>query len=357
MSESQPTDELYEMVGELEASISEGFVTGETEHPRLQAMLSELEAESEQQRVQGSVDALFKKSADSDSNAHLQQALIDHLVSLRLNHGVEIASLQLHTLGIYRALRSQIKSQRGWEPSLDDLRTTPLTQLQALSQPLVFGSSDFVSQAIAFPAQVKRAQRLLRLWRRQVAPRTDWHEPALSVELDSKMETALAELPAEKRAEAHSDIVRKALSNRFYKAVFVHYFDRDTFDPAEYEHYPTVADWLSAVAETPHLFSFMQGYSSEGKPFRVVALANKLIQLLEIAVRIDTCRQEKQGAWTDISFKEGMRLAAKEQIPVLETTPELIASAITCPLPVLVDWVQERLSHGDFVLPSDPRRR
>lgn len=353
MNESKADNETWEMVAEIEAALTDGFVTGEIDHPRLQMMLKELEAESEQQRIRHSINAIFRN--DLASKPSFQEALVSHLCDLRRNHGVEMATLQVHSLGVYRQLRSRSIEQLAFAPGLQDLRGAAPATLSKLMQPLRYGCHDMTELVPLFEIQNRRANRLLRLVRRQSPPKADWIEPGEHVVLDRRTEERVSQLPPEQRTEEHNRLARRMLANRFYQSVFFKYLHPDQLDPNEIASHDTVADWLEAIGETPHLFSFMQGFSSDGKQFRRLMLANKMVQLCEITVRIDRCRHQNPAEWKGIGFRPGMRMAAEKKIPALELTPQLTAAALMVPFAEFVRWVHERIGYEDLALPADPR--
>ena len=69
-----------DMIAEMEESLSDMLITGGTDHPRLKAMLEELESDSEQQRIKDTITALSDQETYSEHT--LQEALVEHLCLL-----------------------------------------------------------------------------------------------------------------------------------------------------------------------------------------------------------------------------------------------------------------------------------
>ena len=172
-----------DLIAEMEESLSDMLITGGTDHPRLKAMLQELESESEQQRIKETITAL----SDQDTYAGhcLQDALIEHLCLLREDKGIEVATLQLHVIGIYRFVRSMMDQQQFVLPTIDDLRALPAAHILRLTQPqrYTFGSSELSNALVFAPTQAKEIFEAIRslnnrepmddgLGRRQRSPST-----------------------------------------------------------------------------------------------------------------------------------------------------------------------------------------
>src|SRR5258708_6830018 len=63
------------LIEEMESSLSDAFITGDSENPRLQAMLKELEADSEQKRLDKTLRSLADDPHYKDNT--LRAALVE----------------------------------------------------------------------------------------------------------------------------------------------------------------------------------------------------------------------------------------------------------------------------------------
>ena len=150
-----------ELIGDMEAGIGATMVSGDTSHPRLQAMLVELEAESEQQRIRGTIDQLIADEHYGDTP--LSQALVEEMCLLRDKSGIEVAALQLHCLGVYRWVRKHIQDSQGYETDLEEIRELAVSRLGRLydPKPVVFGSLGMGDALVLTPKPKKPAAKPL----------------------------------------------------------------------------------------------------------------------------------------------------------------------------------------------------
>ena len=115
---------------EMEQSISPAFISGESNHPRLARLISELEEDSERQRIASTITTIA--TDEHYVGIDLRSALIEFLCLLRERQGIEIAALQLHVIGVYRQLFALIQAGQGLRIELEHLRTLPAEHLQRL---------------------------------------------------------------------------------------------------------------------------------------------------------------------------------------------------------------------------------
>ena len=108
------------LIDEMEASLSDQLVTGEADNPRLKSMLEQLELDSEKARIGEIVSTIATDAHYKD--ATLRGAVVDELCLLREQKGIEVATLQLHVIGVYRRVRQMVAPRQGEPPSLADLR-------------------------------------------------------------------------------------------------------------------------------------------------------------------------------------------------------------------------------------------
>ena len=145
--------------------------------------------------------------------------------------------------------------------------------------------------------------------------------------------------------------------------MFLNYFDVDTFDPRDGEHYLTILDWLLAIEDTPHLFPFMQGQTEDQKHFRLAHLLNKIVQISELYQRIEQAKHDENDEATAESVRSSnsSRLAikalAENRYPPLKISRAFIGSTLLCPFMSFALWVQEKVTNNDFTLPPEPRAK
>lgn len=347
-----------ELVDEMESSLSDAFISGTVENPRLQAILRELDTDSERARVLKTVQTL----AD---DAHyrslpLREALVEELCMLRERGAVEIATLQSHVIGVYRAVQASLVKRQGASATLADLRVLPTEMLTRLLNPLTadFGSSRLRDALVYTPAVADRTLATAKRLRRAAAGDTSWREAAGDPPLPREIEEPLEKLPDEERRSARDLAVQHAIRGAFYRAVFLQYLDVNELDPREVESHPTILSWLEAIEDTPHLFPFMQGQTPEQKLFRLSQLLQKLVQIHEMYARREHASEssELRAAFQGKRIREQLQLMAKAHYPPIPLSNTMTVAVLLCPFAAFVSWVQELVGTHDFVIPPDPKR-
>jgi len=346
-----------QLVEEMEGSLSDAFITGAADNQRLQAMLRELDSDSEQARVQGTIRAL----ADDQhyANATLRDALVEELCLLRERGSIEIATLQLHVIGVYRAVRTRIEERLRAAPVLAELRPLPVAMLTRLLNPIAapFGSPRLLESLVYTPAVSERALASGKRLRKGVAGDHHWQDAAGDPPLSRQVEEPLEKLPETERRVARQLLVRDRIRSAFYRQVFLEFLDRDSLDPRDVEAHPTVIAWLEAVEATPHLFPFMQGQTTAQKIFRLSQLEQKLIQIHEIYARLELANAHPvlKSQFAGKSVRDQLQIMAKAHYPPIPMTPELSLGVLLCPFASFVEWVQTKVADHAFVVPPDPK--
>ncbi len=345
------------VIEEMEGSLSDAFITGESDNQRLIAILNELDMPSEKARVARTMRQLAEDPNYKDGV--LRNSLIEQICLLR-EEGIEVATLQVHAIGVYRTVRREIGARQGEAPSLADMRETPTAMLGRIlnPNPPAFGSPSLPESLVYTPAFAERSLRTIRRLRRPDGADSNWDDVNGEPPIPREMEEPILALPEAERREARKLLVRNRIRHHFYHDVFLTYFNRDEFDPKDAEAHPTVLHWLEAVETTAHLYPFMQGQTTGQKWFRLAQLAQKILQLHEVYARValasqhPSYRREFEGK----STRERLAVMAREHVPPLQMTPELALAAMLCPFSVFVQWIQDKVAAGDFVLPPDPKR-
>lgn len=351
-------DRHKRLIEEMEASLSEKHVLGDADNPRLSAMLAQLELDSERARIQELMRTLASDSHYKDST--LRGALVDELCLLREQKNVEIATLQLHVIGIYRTVRMHVEPHQGEAPNLADLRELPAAVLGRILNPITpeFGTPNLGESLIFTPGFADRCLRSIKRMRRAEHASPTWEDATGQPALPREVELPLEKLPEEERREARKLLIADRIRSQFYKEVFLRFLSRDELDPKEVEAHPTILHWLEAIENTAHLYPFMQGQTAAQKSYRLGQLVGKLIQIHEMYARVALASQHPtyRESFAGKKTRERLALMAKDHYPVLAVTPELTLSAILCPFRAFVGWVQEHVQAQDFVLPPDPKR-
>jgi hypothetical protein len=345
-----------EMVSAMERSLSEQSIREQAEHRLDEANRKELAAESEVERA---LQILTQLSEDEHfRDMSLQQALTDYLCLLREDGNLELAALQLHAIGIYRQVRERLLTRQTGEPPLAELREITTAGLGVLLAPPtpVFGrigvpqvyTRSFVEQTL------KEARRLMRGDREGVT----WTDEDQAAAVTREDEEQVRNLPASEREAALQFLVRDRIRSRFYRSVFLEYLEVDEFDPIELGNHRSVLGWLQVLAETPHLFPFLQGQPDTQKAFRIARLTQKLVQLFEIYARVARAEGDPHhhSALAKLTTtREKLSYLMKSREPPIPTGPDLTLSTLLCPFPIFVAFVQTRVQAGDFILPPDPK--
>ncbi len=351
-------DRHREAISEMEGSISNTFMAKDVDHPRLQAMLDELHEESEQQRIQSTVDLIVKDPIFSAQC--LQDAIIDHLCLLRENSGIEIATLQMHCIGVYRRVNSLYEAAINHHMSITELREVSVKLLDTIIHPkeALFGS---LSLSEAVPCTLARQEFVIDTIKaiRLLDHDSEWADLSNPDFLPRSLEEPLADLPDEEQAEERKFRCSDYVRSQFYRALFLDYFSIDELDPSETKDYVTILDWFCAIRDTPHLFPFMQGQSAEQKNYRLIKLIDKFIQINELYQRVEDGRTKSafHRQFPELTSREILKLLAKEKYPPMKVDEVFITSTLLCPFSAFVNWIQEKHATVDFVLPPEPQRR
>jgi hypothetical protein len=347
------------VIADTEASLSDGFIDGTLAHPRLQAMLRELEEESEQNRIHATVAKLLKDPAYLAFR--LQDALVEYLCMMREDHDTEVTTLQLHAVGVYRAFKAMIKERRGWSPAIEDLRDLTLATLCTIngSGRVAFASIGFAKAMACPPGLCQRTASAIRAIRSNPEQAPRWEDDTQAQAVPRELEEQVAELPEAERKLALKDLLADKVRSAFYHKVFLQYFTADEFDPSTVAGLSTLLDWVAAIRETPQLFPFMQGQNQEQKNFRLANLVTKLLQLCEMYQRVTVARQDPAFSerLEGKNTRECLGVLAKEKYPACTVDDAFIAACFLYPLLDFVSWVQGNLEANDLVLPPEPRNR
>ena len=346
-----------QLVEEMEGSLSDALITGESDNPRLQAILRELDSDSEKTRVHHTITALA--SDQHYASANLRDALLEELCLLRERGSIEIATLQLHVIGVYRSVRVRLEERLRSAPPLDELRAFPVAMLTRLLNPIPaqFGSPRLLQSLVYTPSIAERALTNGKRLRRGAAGDRFWQDAAGDPPLSREVEEPLEKLPEAERRAARELLVRDRIRSAFYRQIFLEFLDRDTLDPRDIEIYPTVLAWLEAVEATPHLFPFMQGQSTGQKIFRLSQLEQKMIQLHEMYARLALAIEHPvlKGQFADKGVREQLQVMAKAHYPPIPLSNDLTLAVLLCPFAAFVEWVQVMVANRAFVVPPDPK--
>lgn len=347
----------HQLVDEMEGSLSDAFITGEVDNPRLQATLRELDSDSELRRVQSTITALANDQ--HYASATLRDALLEELCLLRERGSIEIATLQLHVIGVYRLVRRQLQARLVAPPLLAELRLLPVAMLIRLLNPIpaVFGSPRLLESLVYTPAIAVRALATGKRLRKGIAGDQHWQDTAGDPPLSRESEEPLEKLPETERRVARTLLVRDRMRSSFYRKVFLDYLDRDTLDPRDIEAYPTLLAWLEAVEATPHLFPFMQGQTAAQKIYRLSQLERKLIQLHEMYARLALAIEHPvlKNQFAGKGVREQLQTMAKAHYPPIPLSNDLTLAVLLCPFAAFVEWAQDKVANQGFVVPPDPK--
>ena len=347
----------HQLVDEMESSLSDALITGEVDNPRLQAMLRELDSESELTRVQSTITALANDQHYVSAN--LRDALLEELCLLRERGSIEIATLQLHVIGVYRSVRRRFEARLATAPLLGELRLLAVAMLTRLLNPIpaAFGSPRLLESLVYTPAIAERALATGKRLRKGLAGDHHWQDTAGDPPLSRESEEPLEKLPETERRAARTLLVRDRMRSAFYRKVFLEYLDRDTLDPRDIEAYPTLLAWLEAVEATPHLFTFMQGQTTAQKIFRLSQLEQKLIQLHEMYARLSLAIEHPvlKSQFAGKGVREQLQTMAKAHYPPIPLSNDLTLAVLLCPFAAFVEWAQEKVANQAFVVPPDPK--
>jgi hypothetical protein len=346
------------LIEETEASLSDQLVTGEADNPRLKSMLEQLGNPAEVARIDGLIQTLASDSHYKDST--LRAGLVDELCLMREHKGVEVATLQLHIIGVYRHVRRMIIQRQGDTPGLMDLREMPATLLGRLLNPIKaeFGTPGLSESLVHTPSFADRCMRTIKRIRRAEKASSTWEEANGEPPLPREVEQPLEGLPENERKATRALLISDRIRSQFYKDIFLRFLNRNELDPKEVESHTTVLHWIESMESTGHLYPFMQGQTTGQKSFRLAQLLAKIIQIHEMYARVSLASQHPtyRDPFKGKGTRERLAMLAKDHYPVLAMTPELMLAALLCPFSAFVEWVQGRVEAQDFVLPPDAKR-
>ncbi|MBA2480946.1 MAG: hypothetical protein H0V44_09800 [Planctomycetes bacterium] len=346
------------LIEETETSLSDQLVTGEADNPRLKAMLDQLKNEAEVTRINGLIQTLASDSHYKDTT--LRAGLVDELCLMREHKGVEVATLQLHIIGVYRHVREMVIARQGDPPGLMDLREMPATILGRLLNPIKaeFGTPSLSECLVNTPSFGDRCMRTIKRIRRAEKGSSNWEEANGEPPLPREVEQPLEGLPESERKATRALLIGDRIRSQFYKDVFLRFLNRNELEQREVDSHRTVLHWLESIEATAHLYPFMQGQTAGQKAFRLSQLLGKIIQIHEMYARVSLASQHPtyRDAFKTKNTRERLAVLAKDHYPVLAMTPELMLAALLCPFPAFVEWVQGRVEAQDFVLPPDSKR-
>ena len=295
-------------------------------------------------------------------DTELEEGLIEH-TCLSCENGDLSADDLIQVLGgCYRHVQNQLKPFQGDKACpLEDLTSLRCGNLLKISQaPAVgsFGTTSHISSTIFTKRQGERCRKSLRLISMAQDANQLWQEASGEPSLSRDEEEPLESLPEQDRKRARARLIQKRIRNSFFKKVFLLYFDRDTLDPAEIFAHPTILDWLNAIADTPHLFPFMQGQTQSQKLFRLRELWRKVLQLNELYQRVDQAKQRSDYRETlaEKTTQECMQRLAKDRFPAVKVDNDFSIATALSPFAEFAQWIQQKVMDKDFVLPPDPKR-
>ncbi len=345
-----------ELVTEMEQTLSEAFVVGEGEGKRFKAMIEELASESETKRIQRTLKLLIEDEHYREST--LQQALTDYLCLMREDGNVEVAALQMHAIGVYRAVRALVVARQHDAPTLDEVREMSMTGLGTLLEPqtAVFGRVG--ASQVYTRSFIERTLKTIKHLRQGDRPDTTWHDEDSAAAVTREDEEQVRQMPEAERAQALAFLIRDRIRSRFYRAVFLEYLSADLLEPSEVENHPTVLSWLQSLADTPHLYPFLQGQPDRQKLFRIARLTQKVVQLYEIYARVGLAEMDPRhhASLHGKTTRERLVHLARIHYPPITLSPDLTLAALLCPFAAFVQFVQNHAQASDFVLPPDPKR-
>lgn len=341
---------------EMEAGLSDQLVAGTSDHPRLKQMLARLDDEVQRRLIEDRIALIAQDDRYGEYTLH--DALIEECCLAREHGRIQVAELQLHLMGIYRQVRAVFQERQDQQPRLEDLRNLRVSDLTRLLRPVSaeFGHPGLSRELVVTPTAGDRALAVVRRLR-LAAGDSGWADAAGDPQLAREDEAPLLSLPEDERAAARSRLVQSRVRSLFYQKVFIEFFAIDEFDPDANRH-ATVLGWIEAIEACPHLYPFMQGQTVEQKSWRLVRLAEKVLQLHEVYARIASAAVHPtyRDDFASLSTRERLNRLAKDHYPPLPATRQLTVAVMLCPFSALVSFIQAKVKAQDLVLPPDPRR-
>ncbi len=347
-----------DLLVEMDNGISNQFIDGSVNNPRLLKMLAELDSPALQGRIKDATGILVHGEHFREQT--LGQALIDHLCLIR-DQPTEVAALQMIAIGVYRLVRQAVERHQGVPPTLAEIRQIPMDRLAALisARPPAFGHHEF-------PHWYTEEFRLATLteirWLRQ-APDVEmdarWADATTGIAITRDDEAKVLHLPEEERRAALGALAQGRIRSKFYRQVFVDYLGPEEMslkDAASHRH---ILAWLQDLARTPHLYSFLQGQTDGQKAYRISHLTTKIIQLFTMYAWVAHARANPAvGSQLKNLDTRGCLLAIKQiGYPPLPADADTAFAALLCPFATFVQFIQDRTAIQDFVLPPDSRAR
>jgi hypothetical protein len=295
--------------------------------------------------------------AHAGDDTPLRDLLVQELCVSLEHEGWDVAVLRRLIQGVYGHASCLLKARSNSTFNLFDIRSLPGSHGERLflDQGIVFGQPE-MHQLLPVPtSQFERRYRIVRRLTKGRGGDDNWAEAAGEPRLSRNTEAPLLELPEEERRAARAELIAHTIRSYFYRNVFRKYFDRDTLDPHEIGSHATILDWLLSIEETPHLFSFMAGQTQTQKMFRLSRLLRKIIAVNELYQRVylgsmhPTYRDRLEGLGT----RERLTILAKDRYPALQVDDSFMVMTVSCPFPIFVAWVQDKVVNSDLVLPPD----
>ncbi|TVR16086.1 MAG: hypothetical protein EA401_01930 [Planctomycetota bacterium] len=302
---------------------------------------------------------LFSCVIDDDSlhRSPLREALIEHCC-LGLDNGdiaaVDLPLLLATCLHLAHDALSQYPGMG--DITLDELNECSCEMLhlaQTHKDPPPFHHPDLKPYVLWTPAQEGLSLHALHCIASAEGGDRQWQEAAGEPSLGREQEEPLEDLPEAKRRIVRQQLVRERIRQLFAKKVFINYLDRDSLDPNEIAAYPRIIDWLGAIGETPHLFSFMQGQTQAQKIFRLQQLWHILLQLRELALRLHTAAQHPsyRDTFVDLHPAQQLEILVQDRYPAATIDRAFCLTVAHYPFAAFVEWVQNRVADETFLLP------
>jgi hypothetical protein len=340
---------------ELEAGLTDGFISGTSDIHGLLAMLKYLNGDDGRRRAVSFVRSLVEDPRCQEMSVRTALVVQSRLLSETCGGDAEI--VKAHLVGVYRQIGGRIAGHQGEAPLLGDLRALPMTVLARLfrTTPLEFGSPALAGNLVYTQSFAARGLRTFQRISHPAGVDAVWMDATGARPLRRALEEPLAILPEGVRRAARQLLVSHGIRSGFYRDVFLHYLAPGRID-VEKESYATVLHWLEDIEGTAHLFPFMQGQTAGQKAWRLAQLTLKIVRLHEMYARVALAGQHPayRGSFPGKSIRERLAMLGKDHYPPLALTRELILAALLCPFGIFVQWVREKARASEFVLPPDP---
>ena len=155
----------------------------------------------------------------------VQDAIIDFCCMLREERGVEVATLQLHIIGVYRRIRALMLKHQTLVPDLTDLRSLPCARLGRVLQPIPihFGVPGMDDGIVVTGTQASRMVDTIRdITSGRAEATASGANRAPNHRCRANRRSRSAALPIEQREDARQALVADRIRSRFFRAVFLH---------------------------------------------------------------------------------------------------------------------------------------